>query len=111
MLILTVIATVYFWSDRPIFAPLLVIVVAHFFLFCNVFRIVRSLELIWAGLFILNFLLWMLLNRFTWANVLAIQIPITMTFILYEMHGPREHGIFARRVKPRLDDYLNFKIE
>src|SRR6266478_3813499 len=41
------------------------IVAVHFFLFCNVFRVIRRRELIWAALFILNVGFWLLLGRIT----------------------------------------------
>lgn len=39
--------TVIWWAGAAV-----VCVVGHFFLFCNVFRIARASELIWAGTFV-----------------------------------------------------------
>jgi hypothetical protein len=85
---------------------LLVIAVAHFFLFCNVFRIHRYRELTWAGLYILNVCVWAWFDRLTWSNILLSQIPVTLALILMDMRAPGYHGIFANRLNRRLDDYL-----
>jgi hypothetical protein len=85
---------------------MVVIVAGHFFLFCNVFRVVRRRELIWSGLFILNVGFWLLLGRLEWFNVLACQLPVSTGVIAWEIKAARYHGIFADRLNPALDDYL-----
>jgi len=45
---------VVFWRFGNPLWWMLVIAAGHFFLFCNLFRIIRRRELIWAGLFIIN---------------------------------------------------------
>jgi hypothetical protein len=86
---------------------IIALVAAHFFLFCNVFRVVRRGELIWAVIFILNVGLWTLSDRLDWFNVLACQLPVTVGVIAWELKATRYHGIFADRLNPRLPDYLN----
>lgn len=86
---------------------LLVIAAGHFFLFCNVFRIVRRRELIWAGLFVLNVGLWAWFDRLTWPGVLLCQLPITVVLIVADIRAPGYHGVLAKRLNPRLNDYLN----
>jgi hypothetical protein len=56
-------------------------VVAHFFLFCNVFRVPRRWELAWAGVFALNTGIWLALGSFDWRPVLLIQSPFTLAAI------------------------------
>ena len=68
----------------------------HFFLFCNVFRVRRSYELIWAAGFLLNFGAWMVSGGFDWLGVLAVQTPLTLLLIVLEIRSPRYHGVFAR---------------
>jgi hypothetical protein len=58
-------------------AMLPAVVLVHFFLFCNVFRVRRSYELIWAASFIVNLLAWQALGQFGWRGVLLTQAPIT----------------------------------
>jgi hypothetical protein len=74
-------------------ALLLAIVLLHFFLFCNVFRIRRKLELIWAALFVVNVLVWSLFGQIVWWYVLVAQAPITLSLIAVEIRSDRYHGI------------------
>jgi len=78
----------------------------HFFLFCNIFRVRRNYELCWAAAFVLNALLWQLSGSLDWLWILICQGPLTLLAIGFEMGSPRYHGIFARGVNARLDDYL-----
>jgi hypothetical protein len=83
----------------------------HFFLFCNVFRVARRRELIWAALFIMNVGLWLWLGRLDWFNVLACQLPVSVVVIAWEIRTTRYHGIFADRLNPTLTDYLEGRIQ
>ena len=85
---------------------LLVVAAGHFFLFCNVFRIVRRRELIWAGLLILNVGVWAWFDHLTWPSILLTQLPITVGLIVADMRAPGYHGVLAKRLNPRLNDYL-----
>ena len=85
---------------------LLTIVAGHFFLFCNVLRVRRSLELVWAALFLANVAVWSSLDRLSCAGVLAGQLPVTAVLALIELRSQQYHGILAQRINPRLNDYL-----
>lgn len=76
------------------------VAVGHFFLFCNVFRVRRSLELIWTAILFCNAAAWVAADRFTWAAVLLVQTPFTLAAIVLEMRSSRYHGIFFRRLNP-----------
>ena len=89
---------------------IVLVVVAHFFLFCNTFRVRRSFEFFWAGTFLLNAGFWMWRAELYCLPVLAIQLPITALVLLAEMRSRRYHGIFAARLNPRLNDYVEGKI-
>ena len=95
----------FHWLGSPL-SWILLIAVGHFFLFCNVFRIIRRRELIWASLFLLNIALWTWFGRLTCLPVLLSQLPITAGLILADIRSPGYHGIFANRLNPRLKDYL-----
>ncbi len=82
------------------------IAAGHFFLFCNVFRVMRRRDLLWAALFVLNVALWLLVGRLDWFNVLACQLPVTAGVIAWEIRAVRYHGIFADRLNPNLADYI-----
>ena len=82
----------------------------HFFLFCNVFRIQRAKELLWAAVCLVNVGAWMLAERFDWWLILAGQSPLTVVLIAWEMRGPHYHGLWARRINRRLDEYLDGRL-
>jgi hypothetical protein len=86
------------------------IIAGHFFLFCNIFRVVRRRELIWAGIFVLNVSFWLLLGHLDWFNVLACQLPVSAGVIAWELKAARYHGIFADRLNARLADYIDGNI-
>jgi hypothetical protein len=81
-------------------------VLAHFFLFCNVFRIARNYELIWAGLFVAN-----VCGCFAFdvglLTVVAIQLPITVCVIGLMLRRSDYHGIFS---KPRAERTWSTKV-
>ncbi len=88
---------------------MLLIVAGHFFIFCNVFRVRRRLEVGWAIFFLLNCAAWILLGHLDWFHVLATQLPFTAFAVLTEMRSPRYHGVFAQAANPKLNDYLEGK--
>ncbi len=51
VLVIGIVAAVVLWQSVWWWGFLVGFVVGHFFLFCNLFRIARVLELIWAGIF------------------------------------------------------------
>lgn len=78
----------------------------HFFLFCNVFLVWRKLELIWAAAFIVNVAIHVAFDDFDGLSALLWQSPMTILVILWQIRSPWYHGIFASRLNPRLQDYL-----
>jgi hypothetical protein len=93
VLLVGAVSTWLTWGVLGEMALLLPVVLFHFFLFCNVFRIRRSYELVWAGAFVLNLLAWQAAGAFPWRNVLVAQAPLTLLLILAETRSDRYHGI------------------
>jgi hypothetical protein len=96
MLLLGAGAPFFLWSVQPRLAIIVPFVVGHFFLFCNVVRLRRSCELIWAGVFCACALVWLLAGWMpTWV---ALGTPglVTVCVVLLEISSPRYHGIFSR---------------
>lgn len=77
-------------------------VIGHFFLFCNVFRIGRIPELVWAGAFIVLAALSIGLEWLDLSVALGLALALSTGLILREMRLPRYHGVFWKRVNPRL---------
>ena len=108
-LILVLGAGLTFWLRSAAFPLWWIVpmVVGHFFLFCNVFLVWRNLELIWAALFVANVLLHVATGNLEWWPACGWQLIATFAVIVWQMRSPWYHGIFARRINTRLDDYLN----
>lgn len=82
-------------------------VILTFFLYCNVFRIRRTPELIWAGSFTLITLASFYFGWPSWPMVFAAGITLTIVLIVLEMRHPSYHGIFWRSLNPRLPVWWN----
>ncbi|MFN0126338.1 MAG: hypothetical protein ACKV19_06605 [Verrucomicrobiales bacterium] len=64
-------------------------VVAHFFVFCNIVKVPRKLEILWALLFVINSGLWFAVENFDWRPVLFTQTPFTLATIGMTLAGRR----------------------
>ena len=42
--------------------------------------------------------------------IFALQLIVTFALIMNELRSPHYHGVFARRINPRIDDYLADKL-
>ena len=77
-------------------------VVGHFFLFCNVFRISRASELIWAaGVVILGGAT--IATGFPgWPATFAASLLLTVVLVVFAMRQPSYHGVLlaARESEP-----------
>ncbi len=77
-------------------------VVGHFFLFCNVFRVSRSLELVWAGLFVAVVASTVVTEIPGWPIAITLSLFATGTIIAIEMRKPSYHGVCWKRINPDL---------
>ncbi len=82
-------------------------VTGHFFLFCNVFLVWRRWELIWAACFVAIVSWRMAQGEAGWWPTLLYVLPVTFTVILVQIRSPWYHGVWARRLNPRVDEFLN----
>jgi hypothetical protein len=80
-------------------------VVGHFFLFCNVFRIPRRLELLWAVVFVALALLTVTSGRPGWLATIAVSFTVTVVVIGLALRRPSYHGIGWRRLNPELHNW------
>jgi len=98
--------TAWFSRALPELVWLPPLVGGHFFLFCNVVRLCRRLELLWAAVFLLNVAGWAARGDLRLLPVLLGQLAVTVVLIAWEIRQPRYHGVWADRLNPRLGDYL-----
>jgi hypothetical protein len=80
----------------------LLFTLAHFFLFCNVLRIGRPLELIWAVLFVLLAGSTFHLGEPPWKYTLAVILVVTLVLALIQVLRPSYHGVLWRQINPNL---------
>lgn len=76
--------------------------VVHFFLFCNVFRIQRSLELIWAGTFVSMASATSLAQIPGWPVTYGLTLSVTLAVIGRGITRPSYHGVGWRILNPQL---------
>ena len=94
-------ATAWLWGRIGSASLLGLAVLAHFFLFCNVFRVRTRYELVWATSLLLNAAAWQLMGELGWQGVLGIQVPITILVIGAELRSPTYCGIGHRWIHSR----------
>jgi hypothetical protein len=92
-------------SQAPAFALVIGIVVGHFFLFCNVFRIPRRPELIWAAVFLGLALPTLTTGLPSWPVTLLLTLSTSATLIALETRRPSYHGIGWKRFNPGLREW------
>jgi hypothetical protein len=74
----------------------------NFFLFCNVFRVARPLELAWSALFLTLAVATIVLDAPGWLITVAISLIGTCAVILLEMRKPSYHGFAWQWINPTL---------
>lgn len=89
--------TLAWWSGF-----LIAFVIAHFFLFCNVFRVARLLELAWSGIFIVLMYYTVAVDVLLWPVSIGCSVLATLAVITIEIRKPSYHGILWRRINPGL---------
>jgi hypothetical protein len=71
-------------------------VLGHFFLFCNVFRIPRRPELVWAGCFLVIAAICLIADWPIVRAMLAV-LPVTVAVLIYGIRLPSYHGVFSKK--------------
>ena len=85
-------------------------VVAHFFLFCNVFRMSRPLELVWAAAFVALAGSTVVSEAPGWIVTVVGSLVVTVAVIAIEMRRPSYHGIAWERLNPRLPQWWEARV-
>ena len=80
-------------------------VLAHFFLFCNVLRMSRPLELIWAVLFVLMAGSTFYFDIPLWNYTLAGMLVVTLILIFIQFMLPSYHGVLWQKYNPNLKQW------
>jgi hypothetical protein len=83
----------------------LLFVFAHFFLFCNVLRMSRPLELILAALFVLLAGSTFYFDLPPWNYTVAVMLVVTLILAFVQILQPSYHGVFWRKINPNLEQW------
>jgi hypothetical protein len=102
LLVSGALGSLLFWSRTWWLGLVIAFVVGHFFLFCNVFRISRRLELVWAVVFLLLALFTVVSDRPTWTTTVLLSLAITIVVVGIELRKPSYHGVGWSRINPNL---------
>jgi hypothetical protein len=84
-------------------------VLGHFFLFCNIVRMARRLELIWAAAFLLLAAPTALADKPGWPLTAALSLVVTLLVVTVEMRKPSYHGVGWQRINPDLPAWWEFR--
>lgn len=91
-------------------AGLVVLVpVLAFFLFCNVFRVARHLELLWAVSYVLLIVPSIWYGTPDWRLSVAIAMCAMVMVIGYQMTRPAYHGVWWEHINPKLPEWWREK--
>lgn len=99
------ITSAYAMTIDPWLGIAIAFVVLHFFLFCNVLRMSRSLELIWAAIFAGLAIATVSLNLVSWPAVFAVSALATVIVVVIEARRPSYHGVGWQKLNPRLPEW------
>jgi len=93
-----------------LFAPKDVAIVAgmavgHFFFFCNVFRMSRKPELIWASVFVLLSASTLRSGVPPWPVTMGTAITLAIVLIAFETRKSSYHGVGWRKLNPNLPEW------
>jgi hypothetical protein len=77
-------------------------VVAHFFLFCNVVRMARPLELLWSGVFVALASATITIDVPGWVATFVISAVVTVIVVVVEIRKPSYHGVGWKWINPSL---------
>ena len=77
-------------------------VVAHFFLFCNVVRMARPLELAWTAVFLSLAASTLVLDAPGWPATVSVSLAVTVVVVALQLRKPSYHGLGWQRINPRL---------
>ena len=80
--------------------------VGHFFLFCNVFRIARILELTWVAVFVALEGARLSTGTPGVSTVIWISLALTLCVVLVELRRPSYHGVLWKTANPGLKEWF-----
>ena len=90
------------FHDHRVPGVLIWFVAGNFFLFCNVFRVARSLELAWTLLFVCLAALAIRTELLSWPVFFLLSSLAAVLVVVIEIRKPSYHGIGWKKINPDL---------
>lgn len=109
VLILGCLGAYYYAKANFLTSFIILFVVGHFFLFCNIVRMSRIPELIWAISFLSMTISSIVFQFFSPDIVFAFSLLITFVLIYFELRKPSYHGLFWEKFNPDLPEWFKNK--
>lgn len=81
-------------------------VICHFFLFCNVIRLPRPLELTWAAVFIILASTTLTLAFPGWLVTIVISLLVTVNVVIVQLKSPSYQGVAWQKLNPKLPEWF-----
>ena len=79
--------------------------VGHFFIFCNVFRVAKPLELTWSAIFVVLAGSTIATGQPGWMVTVATTLVATLAVIVMQVRKPSYHGVAWQRFNPKLPEW------
>jgi hypothetical protein len=83
--------------------------IAHFFLFCNVIRMSRFLELVWSATFVAVCSSTIILEIPSWLLTAVCSLCVTLVVVVLEIRKASYHGVGWRIINPGLPKWWEAK--
>ncbi len=99
------ILSVLLWKETWWIGFVVAFVVGHFFLFCNIVRMARPLELAWSAVFVALAGATVVADIPGWPIAIAVSLLATVIVVIFELRKPSYHGIGWRFINPRLPEW------
>jgi hypothetical protein len=77
-------------------------VLGHFFLFCNIVRLARALELLWGAVFVALATATITHDAPGWPVTTLVSLAVTVAVVAVEMRKPSYHGVGWSWINPGL---------
>jgi len=91
------------------FSFIILFVLGHFFYFCNISRMSRVPELIWAACFVILYGVGVFYGIVTVTEVFVISFIITIVLTVLEARKPSYHGVLWSKINPNLKAWYEGK--
>ena len=107
VIVVAAVVSVYLSSITWWWGAGLAFVVGHFFLFCNIVRMARPLELVWATMFTGLAAMTILTRSPSPAATAGLSLLVTLVVVVIELRKPSYHGLGWKTINPNLPNWWN----